>query len=86
MEEAELIFEYEGAPPKKDPGAAAADKLIRAFPNLTTFKSCPQCGFNNLLFGMVMHLNDYHRWERESIADWLDTLDEDFTFPPPEDK
>lgn len=36
---------------------------------------------------MIVHLNDNHRWSREQIADWLETLDVDLTFPtepPPE--
>lgn len=27
----------------------------------------------------IIHLNDHHHWTRESIADWLDTLDIDLT-------
>jgi hypothetical protein len=27
----------------------------------------------------IIHLNDSHRWSREDIADWLDTLDVDLT-------
>lgn len=29
---------------------------------------------------LVMHLNDEHRWTREQIADWLETLDVDLSF------
>jgi len=29
----------------------------------------------------IQHLNDEHKWTREAIADWLDTLDVDLTFP-----
>ncbi len=36
-------------------------------------KPCP-------LSDRIMHLNDSHRWTREQIADWLDTLDVDLTF------
>lgn len=31
---------------------------------------------------LVVHLNDQHRWTRESIADWLDSLDIDLTIQP----
>lgn len=30
---------------------------------------------------LVAHLNDRHQWTREEIADWLDTLDLDLSFP-----
>lgn len=35
--------------------------------------ACPACG---TYFGdqVLFHLNDFHRWPREQIADWLDTL------------
>lgn len=34
------------------------------------------------LLSIVMHLNDDHRWTREQIADWLETLDYDLTIRP----
>lgn len=78
-------FEYEGSPPKRDPGADAADVVFRALPALGGFAQCPTCGFHSYLFGLVMHLNDYHKMSRDGIADWLDTLDVDLSFPVPED-
>lgn len=33
---------------------------------------------------IIMHLNDVHKWKRESIADWLETLDVDLAFKTPE--
>lgn len=33
----------------------------------------------------IIHLNDAHRWTREEIADWLETLDHDLTFKTPEE-
>lgn len=78
-------FEYEGAPPKRDPGAAAADALYRALPQLASFIQCPSCGVHTRMFGVVMHLNDYHKMPREDIADWLDALNVDLSFPVPED-
>lgn len=32
----------------------------------------------------IMHLNDEHKWTREAIADWIETLDVDTTFRIPE--
>lgn len=34
---------------------------------------------------IIMHLNDQHKWPREEIADWLETLDVDLTFKPNSD-
>lgn len=34
----------------------------------------------------IMHLNDRHKWTREEIADWLETLDVDLRFKTPEQK
>lgn len=31
---------------------------------------------------MIIHLNDNHRWTREAIAEWIDTLDEQPVFYP----
>lgn len=30
-----------------------------------------------MLYTLIIHLNDVHRWSRERIADWMDTLDAD---------
>lgn len=52
----------------------------------TTSESGPDPVYMTGVFGMVMHLNDDHRWSRERIADWLDTLDLDLEVhqdPPP---
>lgn len=45
---------------------------------------CPQdgCTSNCSIMDTVMHLNDRHKWKREDIADWLDTLDVDLRFQP----
>lgn len=32
------------------------------------------------LFGMVIHMNDYHGWDRNRIADWIESLDDVPTF------
>ena len=33
------------------------------------------CGQQEKVYDMVAHLNDTHRWTREAIADWLETLE-----------
>lgn len=33
---------------------------------------CPVCGAQDVVvLDCVIHLNDYHRWTREAIADWV---------------
>lgn len=36
------------------------------------------CSEPSLLVGIAIHLNDFHRWTREAIADWVDQV-----VPPP---
>lgn len=43
------------------------------------------CHNGSTVGAMIIHLNDYHHWSRQDIADWLDTLDTDLQFPNPED-
>lgn len=33
------------------------------------------------VFTLIVHLNDHHQWSREAVADWLEALDLDLTFP-----
>lgn len=40
---------------------------------------------SSTLFWMIVDLNDSHGWSRERIADWVDSLDVDLSFPVPED-
>lgn len=40
---------------------------------------CPDCKFTRPLMDVIVHLNDKHKWSREAIADWLETLDIDIT-------
>lgn len=35
---------------------------------------------------LIMHLNDSHKWTREQIADWLETLDVDLSFKTKENE
>lgn len=65
---------------------------LKTFPGLKTrIKSCPyrstkwsgQCfqANNSTLADMILHLNDNHKYPREKIAEWLDTLDIDLSVP-----
>ena len=40
--------------------------------------TCPECGRIRSLFmeGTIPHLNDKHRWTRERIADWVETIEQ----------
>lgn len=39
--------------------------------------SCPACSHEARIFcGLVAHLNDNHRWTREAIADWVDSIEQ----------
>jgi hypothetical protein len=61
------------------------DKLAKIVPALKTYvlAVCPSCGLvpKTTLTHMIIHLNDRHKWDRNAIADWLDTLDVDLTIP-----
>ncbi|HET9118502.1 MAG TPA: hypothetical protein VFN75_10605 [Pseudonocardiaceae bacterium] len=61
------------------------DELTQLFPALTDNATvCPAVGACGpyRLDHVIQHLNDQHRWARERIADWLDTLDIDLTMQP----
>jgi hypothetical protein len=50
--------------------------LVQEFPELNYRRpnACPECGFRaNRLSGAIIHLNDFERWPRERIADWIDS-------------
>lgn len=36
---------------------------------------CPVTGAWNSVFSVVWRLNDTHRWTREQIADWIETIE-----------
>ena len=38
---------------------------------------CPDCGHSTLSLSWIVgsHLNDKHRWTREQIADWVETVE-----------
>ena len=71
-------------------GETVVTGLISVIPALATFETtCPVAGCDaykhpRLLTRLIPHLNDNkHRWSREQIADWLDTLDVDLDFQDP---
>jgi hypothetical protein len=57
-----------------------------AFPEtMETVLDCPAAcvASGYTLWSLIQHLNDSHKWSRERIADWLETLDVDLAFPVP---
>lgn len=88
----ELISEvFEGAwmPVPETVGEAVTHALFDAIPGFAQMKQmCPECtayGTDGSLRSTIIHLNDHHKWTRERIADWLETLDHDLTFKMPEE-
>jgi hypothetical protein len=63
------------------------ETLKKMLPGLSQNVNCPVDhgeAWRDSLWYVIQHLNDRHRWPRESIADWLESLDIDLTFPEPE--
>jgi hypothetical protein len=62
-------------------GAGIVDELARILPNVRAEVRHPVAKCPDRLDRIIVSLNDTHRWTREQIADWLDTLDLDLRFP-----
>lgn len=70
-------------------GHTVTTALEELLPGLMTYVQCPDKNCPKSpepIMSLVQHLNDTHRWTREQIADWLESLDVDLTFPTPTDK
>ena len=56
------------------------DAGIKAVENeldqLTPQAFCPVCKMGQTVSGVVINLNDFHRWTREKIADWLEPVEQ----------
>lgn len=68
-----------------DSGPSYSDSgkvLTELLPGLSKPSVCPVkgCGDLGTVRAVIIHLNDSHKWTREAIADWLDTLDVDLRF------
>lgn len=56
------------------------DRMMRKIvPGARGATQCPECHDAGPLFTVIVHLNDEHRWTRDKIADWTDTLPLDLT-------
>lgn len=52
-------------------------ELKALFPITASIVRCPSCaGTPAVLSACIVHLNDAHRWTREQIADWVETLEQ----------
>lgn len=54
-------------------------RLGNHIPDFYARVKCPGCEAKNSVYSLVQHLNDSHKWTRNRIADWLETLDLDLT-------
>lgn len=65
------------------------ETALNKFPALgAIIKRCPaKCKHHTdtTIANFIVHLNDIHKWPREKIADWLDTLDVDLSVPIPKE-
>ena len=60
-------------------------RQAQQLPGVNDIIKCPACDNNtgpSIIYTVVQHLNDYHEWTRDQIADWLETLDVDMEFKP----
>lgn len=62
-------------------------KIYNIIPDISThITDCPTSDCSKKSYpvaGIITHLNDKHDWSRNEIADWLETLPIDLTFPIP---
>lgn len=50
--------------------------LLGRFPIIGSLpRGCPECGYESYGEFKIAHLNDTHRWTREQIADWVETIE-----------
>lgn len=58
--------------------------LGKLVPSISTETAkCPVClDHTASILNLIPHINDTHKWSREAIADWLDTLDINLTIRP----
>ena len=74
--------------PKAYAGATMStgkDERVEELPGLDEMVKHPVDGRQGSLKHVIINLNDQHRWTREQIADWLDTLDIDLRFKNEQD-
>jgi hypothetical protein len=56
------------------------EELSKQLPGVEQIAVHPVAKNVNSIRNIIINLNDVHKWTREQIADWLDSLDVDLTF------
>ena len=90
LEPANAIREENGLAPLDSPPSMTADSvkgtIIERCPGIADYRTgCPVDGCDDahsmtyVIVSLVPHLNDNHKWTREEIADWIDSLPIDTT-------
>lgn len=51
-------------------------ELRQRYSVLSGIAKCPMCRDESTIETLVMHLNDFHEWTREEIANWVDGFEE----------
>lgn len=59
-------------------------KIVLEHPLMHDYVDCPvkSCAVMDRLKHIILHLNDEHKYSREEIANWLDTLDDQPIYYP----
>jgi hypothetical protein len=67
-----------------DPSALHMKAIRKSWPEVMNKAVCPchkekpkkfpDCGVPDSLSHIIVHLNDDHKWTREAIAEWIDSL------------
>lgn len=52
-----------------------ASELAHKLPGIFMRVTNPVSGNEQDLYSVIINLNDTHKWSREKIADWIETLD-----------
>jgi hypothetical protein len=52
---------------------------------LIEYINCPECLHRkSTVVSTIAHLNDFHKWTRERIADWVEAIEQRVVEPEPE--
>jgi hypothetical protein len=64
-----------GLMPDAFKGISIQARFIDAFPVSVIPVRCPECETRNVAGNVMAHLNNDHKWTRERIADWVETIE-----------
>jgi hypothetical protein len=77
--------EIKKLPAKKISSSTNFVNQIDLLPGLSAKVKHPVTKSEGIIKDIIINLNDYHKWTREAVADWLETLDVDLRFKSPDD-